>query len=441
MNIINCGVILIFSLITVGCSSERSSNSNPASSSKSKPASHEDKKKEFILPGGCSFLIPDSFSSRERDSNFIEFFNHDGIPSIFVTTYNVKDYSPEWIALLPNTFAAAIQFRAEQEIIENAKTLELKEYGLDCDIVKWNAPYPLPHLTQPSFGIDYVRHHKSSVLGQHQEGRAFCINIQILNGQYLYTFNMRHITTPDISVEANMPDQYYDIIQSIRIESGNIRSNDIVPLNNDPAASLISPVRYPSWNTVSLPGICEYQIPPTMELQAGIYRELATQIHTQVLQVLDTSKRIVSQQKGLNTLNKDAFSKYARVVVEYKPDTDEYAQLLSNPFIIDRDFISDIDAEMKSLIIHEAARSTAAGLPVEITSWDGVQVVAVNGLTSLKATYSRSIKGKPPVSVRSFRIPHNDMILSVTISYRISEANLWESDLDNVIKTFIFSQK
>jgi hypothetical protein len=206
-------------------------------------------------------------------------------------------------------------------------------------------------------------------------------------------------------------------------------------------ASVSSSVRYPSWTTVSLPGICEYQIPPSMELQAGIYRELATQIHTQVLQVLDTSKRIVTQQKGLNTLNIDAFSKYARVVVEYKPDTDEYAQLLSNPFITDRDFISAIDAEMKSLIIHEAARSTAAGLPVEITSWDGVQVVAVNGLTSLKATYSRSIKGKPPVSVRSFRIPHNDMILSVTISYRISEANLWESDLDNVINTFIFSQK
>lgn len=441
MNIVKCVYIIFLSLTIAGCSQEPYSATKPVPPSKSHTSSHEEKKKEINLPGSCSFSIPDAFSFRERDSNYIEFYNQDGIPSIFVTTYNIKDYSPGWIALLPDTVAAAIQFRVEQEELEEEKTRGLKEYGLNSEIIRWNTPYPLPHLKQPSFGIDYVRHDKSNVMGKHQEGRAYCINIQILNGQLLYTINMKHISTPDTPVDANIPEQYSDIIQSIRIGPGDAPEQNIDPFDDAPAATSASPVRDPSWTTVSIPNICEYQIPPTMELQAGIYREIMNQLHTQVLQILDSGKRVVAQQKGLNSMDKDARSRYARVVVEYKPDTDEYAQLLSNPFITDRDFISAIDAEMKSLIIHEAARSTAAGLPVEITSWDGVQVVAVNGLTSLKATYSRSIKGKPPVSVRSFRIPHNDMILSVTISYRISEANLWESDLDNVIKTFIFSQK
>jgi hypothetical protein len=167
--------ILFLSLTIAGCSQEPYSAAKPVSPSKSQPSSHEEKKKEINLPGSCSFSIPDAFSFRERDSNYIEFYNQDGIPSIFVTTYNIKDYSPGWIALLPDTVAAAIQFRVEQEELEEEKTRGLKEYGLNSEIIKWNTPYPLPHLKQPSFGIDYVRHDKSNVMGKHQEGRAYCI--------------------------------------------------------------------------------------------------------------------------------------------------------------------------------------------------------------------------------------------------------------------------
>ena len=220
MNIVKCVYILFLSLTIAGCSQEPYSAAKPVSPSKSQPSSHEEKKKEINLPGSCSFSIPDAFSFRERDSNYIEFYNQDGIPSIFVTTYNIKDYSPGWIALLPDTVAAAIQFRVEQEELEEEKTRGLKEYGLNSEIIKWNTPYPLPHLKQPSFGIDYVRHDKSSVMGKHQEGRAFCINLQILNGQLLYTINIKHITTPNTAIDSNMPEQYSDIIQSITIRPG-----------------------------------------------------------------------------------------------------------------------------------------------------------------------------------------------------------------------------
>jgi hypothetical protein len=107
-----------------------------------------------------------------------------------------------------------------------------------------------------------------------------------------------------------------------------------------------------------------------MELQAGIYREIVDHVHSQVLQVLDSDKRVVAQQKGLNSLDTDARSRYARVIVDHQPDSVGFAQLLSNPHVRDPDNITDIDAEMKSVITQEAAQSSAAGMPVEITSWD-----------------------------------------------------------------------
>lgn len=441
MNIVKCVNIIFLSLTIAGCSQEPYSATKPVPPSKSHTSSHEEKKKEINLPGSCSFSIPDAFSFRERDSNYIEFYNQDGIPSIFVTTYNIKDYSPGWIALLPDTVAAAIQFRVEQEELEEEKTRGLKEYGLNSEIIRWNTPYPLPHLKQPSFGIDYVRHDKSNVMGKHQEGRAYCINIQILNGQLLYTINMKHISTPDTPVDANIPEQYSDIIQSIRIGPGDAPEQNIDPFDDAPAATSASPVRDPSWTTVSIPNICEYQIPPTMELQAGIYREIMNQLHTQVLQILDSGKRVVAQQKGLNSMDKDARSRYARVIVDFQPDSYGFAQVLRNPLIRDRDVITDIDTEMKSVITQEAAQSTAAGMPVEITSWDGTQVVSVSGIDCLKTTYSRSVKGAPAVSVSSYKIPVNNQILSVTISYRENEASIWSNDFSNIINTFNFSQK
>jgi hypothetical protein len=171
-------------------------------------------------------------------------------------TYNINDYTPKWTTLLPDGVEAAIRFRAEQEELEEEKTRELKKYGLTSDIIKWNTPYPLPHLKQPSFGIDYVRHDKSSVMGNYQEARAYCINIQILNGQFLHTINMKNIATPDTPVDANIPEQYSDIIQSIRIGSGDAPEQTLYPFDDASAATSASTVRDSSWTTVNIPNHC-----------------------------------------------------------------------------------------------------------------------------------------------------------------------------------------
>lgn len=428
-------------MFLVGCSQDPVSTATPKASSKSESVSHLVNNTTISLPGGASFSIPYSYSSRERDSNYIEIYDQDGIPSVFVTTYNVNEYSPRWISLLPDSVAAAIQFKTEQEELENEKSRELSNIGMSSEIIKWNPPYPLPHVGKPSFGIDYVRHNKSNAMGKHQEGRTYCINIQIFNGQFLYLINLKYISTSETPVDANLPDQYSDIIQSIRIAPEDTPKHNTSPLNTANTATSSIPLRNPSWTTVSIPNICQYQIPPTMELQAGKYRELSNHVYTHVLQILDSERRIVAQQKGLNNMEKDARSRYARVIVEYQPDSNGFAEILNNPLIRDPDVISGIDEEMKSAVFQEAAHSTSTGVSFEISTWEGTQVINVNGVNCLKTTYSRSVEKEPSVSVCAYMIPVKNQILSVTVSYREDEASYWIIDLNSVINTFDFNHK
>ena len=45
------------------------------------------------------------------------------------------------------------------------------------------------------------------------------------------------------------------------------------------------------WDTVSIPGICTYQIPPTIELQKGIYKRFNDPRHPLVIATLKSHKQ------------------------------------------------------------------------------------------------------------------------------------------------------
>ncbi len=196
------------------------------------------------------------------------------------------------------------------------------------------------------------------------------------------------------------------------------------------------PARYAAWKTVSVPGICTFQIPPTMELQAGKYRAVMDQYRTQVLQVTDSGNRVVAQQKGLNQLDPTARSRYARVIVETQTEANGDFNRLGEPLPLSRSEVAEVDAA-----IQEAAQSTAAGFSTELTSWGGTRVVRVNGIDCLLTEYSRSVNSAPPATVRIYKFMNNDRMHTVSVSYRTTEADLWADDLDKIITTFQFTQR
>jgi len=201
------------------------------------------------------------------------------------------------------------------------------------------------------------------------------------------------------------------------------------------------PARYTSWETVSVPGICTFQIPPTMELQAGKYRQVMDQFRSQVLQVTDSENRVVAQQKGLNTLQPSAQARYARVIVSTHTESKGNFNALGDPLALSHSEVEEIDTATKEAFQQEAAQSTAAGFPMQLKSWDGTRVVRVNGVDCLLTEYSRSINEAPPASVRLYKFMNNDRLHTVSVSYRTTESDLWASDLEKIVTTFQFTRR
>lgn len=199
--------------------------------------------------------------------------------------------------------------------------------------------------------------------------------------------------------------------------------------------------RYADWESVSIPRVCEFQIPPSMELQAGVMKALKNKYNEKHLNSGNAKSSIVAQQKGLNDLEQDAMSKYARVIVKYQPDPDgEFGEMLRDPAIRDLEMIAFIDSALEASARQSATQAARAGMDMKIISWEGTEVVTVNGIDCLKTMYRRTVNQGAPVLVQEFKIPTNGQFLTVTVSYRIQEADYWANDLNKLINTFNFSQ-
>jgi len=71
-----------------------------------------------------------------------------------------------------------------------------------------------------------------------------------------------------------------------------------------------------TWETVSVPGICTFQIPPTVEIQAGAYKRYNDQLTKTILEITESPDRAVAQPKGINAFNPVALNRYWRIIVE-----------------------------------------------------------------------------------------------------------------------------
>lgn len=86
-------------------------------------------------------------------------------------------------------------------------------------------------------------------------------------------------------------------------------------------------------------------------------------------------------------------------------------------------------------------QATAAGLQPKLKSWNGTRIVSLNGVECFLTEYTRALGASPDVFVRLYRIMNNDKMHSVSVSYRLSERSLWESDLVTLLKTLQFVKR
>ena len=196
-----------------------------------------------------------------------------------------------------------------------------------------------------------------------------------------------------------------------------------------------------TWETVSIPDICTYQIPSTVELQKGTYKKINDQFRKTVLEIETTPDRVVAQPKGINDFDPVALKRYCRIIVETERGSrGDYAKL-DEPMALSAAELKELETELKSQLQQGAALSTSKGMKMTILSWQGAKIARVNGVDALLTTYTRSMNDAPPVLVRMYKIQNNDCLHTITISYRESESNLWAADLGKVIGTFKFKKR
>jgi len=198
---------------------------------------------------------------------------------------------------------------------------------------------------------------------------------------------------------------------------------------------------YSSWETVSIPGICTYQIPPTVEIQKGTYKRVNDQFRKTVLEIDTTPDRVVAQPKGINDFDPVALKRYCRIIVETKRGSKADYCRLDEPLAVSALELRELDKEFKGQIQQAAALSTSKGMKMTILSWQPTKIVRVNGVDALLTTYTRSMNDAPSALVRMYKIQNNDCLHTITISYREAESDHWAEDFGKVIGTFKFSKR
>lgn len=172
----------------------------------------------ITMPGGFSAKIPEGYKVSMRESDYIEIADKDGTPSIFIIHEKLDERMSKIYAAVEGEDAILLKsFRKSQETVENKKTEMLARTGLQSCVVQWGEPYFLERFAGSAIGIDFVRQDKMSLLSKSFESRAFCSNIQIINGSDLYLVNIKHITEAQTPLTSPLPKHLLDFISSLKV--------------------------------------------------------------------------------------------------------------------------------------------------------------------------------------------------------------------------------
>lgn len=198
--------------------------------------------------------------------------------------------------------------------------------------------------------------------------------------------------------------------------------------------------RFSNWQTIIVPGICTFQIPPTMEIQDGEYKQFMENYY-KTYSNRSYAGVVVAQQKGLNNFNKIASKHYARVIAECIPAANGNGPKLGTKLVLPKTFFNDYDRIMQQRLESEKRDSLAAGAIFNVIALWPSKVVNINGVDCLLTVYKRSINNAAPAIVHVYNFLNYDCTHFIQISYRTTESQLWQKDLDAIIYTFEFVKR
>jgi len=150
-----------------------------------------------------------------------------------------------------------------------------------------------------------------------------------------------------------------------------------------------------------------------------------------ILKVDFLESKLTLQPKGINDYIESSLSKYCRVMVETIEGGQNDFQRLNEKIIASTSELSELNNQFKSQL-----QQSFYNTPLKLIEWYPLEIRHINGMDCIHASYKRQFKDQPNVMVDLYRFLNYDRIISLTISYRISEKEYWSSTLDKTLKSF-----
>lgn len=175
------------------------------------------------------------------------------------------------------------------------------------------------------------------------------------------------------------------------------------------------------WSEFNIDGAIKISVPNSMELRND-YDDY-TQWVSNNLGIL-SSADAVFQQKNLSKMSDDSYQTYARVLIQhYSFSPADVEHHYESPGLTEEDYhnlCEMVDEEIKPYFY------------VETPTWRWIDI---NGTKAIEGIYRRNGENGP-VKCKFYLLSNYDEMVKMIISYRESDSSFWESDLENVIKTF-----
>lgn len=187
------------------------------------------------------------------------------------------------------------------------------------------------------------------------------------------------------------------------------------------------------WTTIAIKGIGTIDIPPTMEIQAGKYKEFADAYRK--IKGYETSDLVI-QPKGASNLERDAIRKYARVLISKRVDSESIGIGLHFSFAdFTRKDVSELNEVFTAQIKSQLPPSTT------VTEWYPLELVKVNRMSSMRLGFKRQLRDNPPVVVYSYKFFDYTKTYELTVSYRETEKSYWKKDLERLVNSFVIEEQ
>lgn len=196
-----------------------------------------------------------------------------------------------------------------------------------------------------------------------------------------------------------------------------------------------------TWTLYEIENIGQLAIPSTLELRDdNSFTALAADIiHDSYVthkKIEMTKSQLVFQPKGSNELDKEAFSKYSRILINYnKGEYGDFYKWNEKYEFTDSEY-KELDEYFKDEVV-----TPMSLMNIKLINWYPLEFGNVNGLSYIKISFTRQMANNPIVKVVGYKFFNTDEAVEITLSYRLSESEIWESDFSNVINTFSFKTK